>query len=224
MPDDERAKLLDRFGRTFQAGETLYEEAAPADHCLLLRAGSVRLQKRIGSQHVYLTILHDGDLFGEEGLLEQGKRHGTAVAIADGALLALNKRTFSALLAGHPDVANKLVEQLVRRLQNVELQLENALLPDASVRIVHTLLQLADQRRLPAVGDETQQALLPIGPLELASRTLLEVDDVRRHLQKLQEQGFVHVEEQQVVLKHVPSLERLQRLLSMKEEVRGGFP
>lgn len=224
LDEGERAKLLDRFGRNFSAGETLYRDGELAESCMLLRSGSVRLQKKIGSLDIHLTVFRDGDLFGEEGLLEGGRRNGTSVAITDGAALRLDKHTFAALLAGHADVANKLVEQLVRRLRSIEGQLENSLLPDHQMRVVNSLLHLAATQHPGVDDDATEDIALNVTPLELASRCLINVDDARRHLQKLQDDGFVAIANERLLLRQPSALERLRRLLALQDEVRRGFP
>ncbi len=211
----QRQKLLQRFGRTFAAGVTIYAEGHEADACYIVQEGRVRLVKRIRSTERSLTVLKPGDLFGEDALLPKSLRSSSAVALTDLTVLALDRQTFSFLLVENVDVAGKLVQQLVRRLRDAEEQLENAMLRDQPSRVVNTLLRLAGE----AEGEACE---LSISPLELSSRVGLDVDAVKRAVQQLRDGGYLRISDEKIVLPDLEALRRLYQLLGMKEEVRGG--
>ncbi len=121
---EERASLFARYGRRFSAGETLLREGTPALETLLVHEGRVRLLRRVAMTDRSLAVLRAGDLFGEGALLEGATYGSTAVALSDGALLALDRPTFRSLLGRHPEVAIRVVEQLVRRLRDAEDKIE----------------------------------------------------------------------------------------------------
>ncbi len=214
----DRQRLLERFGRSFAAGETLYSEGDPSEHCYLLQEGRVRLVKRMRSSERSLTVLRPGELFGEDALLARGvARSATAIALTDATVLALDRRTFGVLLSGNAEVANRLVEQLVRRLRNAEEQLENAMLRDHPSRVVNTLLRLtAGLERSP------EGHVLQISPLELSSRVGLDVDAVKKAVQQLRDGGYLRIVEERIVVPDLDALRQLYQLLGMKEEARGG--
>ncbi len=218
LGDDERKRLLARFGRHFEAGETIYAEGTPAEDCFLVEEGRVRLIKRIRSSERSLTVLRPGDLFGEDALLAASHRTATAVALTDLLVLALDRETFAALLASSREVALRLVEQLVRRLRDAEEQLENAMLRDHPSRVLNTLLRLAAtvERR------ERNQASLQLSPIELSSRAGLDVDAVKRTIQQLRDGGYLRIVDELIVLPDLEALRRLYELHGSKEEVRGG--
>jgi CRP/FNR family transcriptional regulator, cyclic AMP receptor protein len=211
----QRQKLLQRFGRTFTAGVTIYAEGHEADACYIVQEGRVRLVKRIRSTERSLTVLKPGDLFGEDALLPKALRSSSAVALTDLTVLALDRQTFSFLLVENVDVAGRLVQQLVRRLRDAEEQLENAMLRDQPSRVVNTLLRLAGE----AEGEGCE---LSISPLELSSRVGLDVDAVKRAVQQLRDGGYLRIADEKIVLPDLEALRRLYQLLGMKEEVRGG--
>ncbi len=209
---------LERFARRFEAGQVLYEAGQPADACFLVQHGRVRLVKRVrGAEHVH-AVLRAGALFGEEALVPDGVRQSTARALTDVELFAIDRDTFDALLASNPEVARRIVEQLVRRLHDAEERLENMSLQDAPSRVVHTLLRLA--RRVP-VGPDGH--VLRVSPLELSSRVGLDVDSVKRVVRHLRDGGYLEVTEERLVVPDIEPLRRLYELLGAKEEVRRGL-
>jgi CRP-like cAMP-binding protein len=216
LGEKERAALLDRFGRTYRAGEVVFADGDPADACFLINEGKTRLFKRVRRQERSLAVLRAGDVFGEDALLEGMTRVAHAVAITDTKLMAFDRKTFKALIAGNPEVALRLVEQLVRRLRESEEQLENTMLRDHPSRIVNSLLRLSASAEAGEGGHT-----LHISPLELSGRVGLDVDAVKRAIQQLRDGGYVRIAEEQIILPELDALRRLFQLLGDKEEVRG---
>lgn len=212
----DRQRLFERFGRSYAAGEMIYGEGDPADHCFLLQEGRVRLVKTIRGAERGLTVLKSGDLFGEDALLPRVERGASALALMDVQVLALDRKTFNVLLASNHEVATRFVEQLVKRLRHAEEQLENAMLRDHPSRIVNTLLRLA------SVTDPSPEGhVLHISPLELASRVGLDVDAVKKSVQQLRDGGYLRIREERIVLPDLEALKQLYQLLGMNDEVRG---
>ncbi|MCZ7682765.1 MAG: Crp/Fnr family transcriptional regulator [Sandaracinaceae bacterium] len=218
LGDAERAKLFERFGRSFEAGASIYVEGDPAGSCYLIQEGRVRLVKRIRSSDRSLTVLRPGDLFGEDALLADSARGASAVALTDVSALALDRQTFGILLSSNPEVALRLVEQVVRRLRHAEEQLENAMLRDQPSRVVNTLLRLG-----AASARASEGHVLSISPLELSSRVGLDVDAVKRAVQQLRDGGYIRIADERIIIPDLAALRHLYDLLGMKEEVRGGL-
>ena len=217
LGDAERARLVDRFGRSYAAGETVYSEEEEANTCYIVQEGRVRLIKRIRSVERSLTVLRAGDMFGEDALLPATRRAATAVALTEVTVLGLDPQTFGVMLSGNPEVATRLVKQLVQRLRDAEEQLENAMLKDHPSRVVNTLLRMA------GVAESTREGhIVQISPLELSSRVGLDVDAVKRAVQQLRDGGYVRILDERIILPDIEALRRLYQLLGMKEEVRGG--
>jgi len=217
LPREERAKLVERFGKTFAAGDSLYAEGDEASHCYIVHEGRVRLVKRIRSAERSLTVLRTGDLFGEDALLPDARRGAAAVALTDLEVLALDRQTFGVLLSTDARVAEQLVAQLVRRLRDAEEQLENAMLRDHPSRVVNTLLRLSHE------AEQTDRGYaIHVSPLELSSRVGLDVDAVKRAVQQLRDGGYIRIVKEQIVVPDLEALSSLYDLLGMKEEVRGG--
>ncbi len=216
LEEEQRSALFSRYGRTFPAGATIYGEGDDSVACYLVEEGRVRLVKKIRAAERSLTVLGPGDLFGEDALLPRAHRGASALALTELRVLALDRETFGALVAGNPEVAARLVEQLVRRLRAAEEQLENAMLKDHPSRVVNTLLRVA---ALTEPGPEG--VVVSMTPLELSSRVGLDVDAVKRAIQQLRDGGYLRIDDERIVLGDLDALRSLYDLLGMKEEVRG---
>lgn len=211
----ERDKLIDAFGRRYAAGEVIFREGDPGPEVFILQEGRVRVLKRVRLIERSLQILKPGDLFGESALLQGTPRTATAVALSDVLVLALDPDTFGALMQGSVQVAMRLVQQLVRRLRDAEDQMENMMLRDNQSKVVNALLKLASEN-----GRISGSAQVAVSPLELSSRSGLDVDTVKRAVLQLREGQYIKIIEEKVMIDDIDALRRLFALLGMKEQIR----
>ena len=216
LAEAERARLAQKYGRIFLAGETLFKEGEPAGDAFLLQEGRVRLLKRVRTVERSLIVLKPGDLFGESALLDAAARNSTAVALTDGVALALDRLTFRSLLVNYPAVATRVLEQLIRRVRDAEDQIEVLLLRDTGFKVVSALLKLAHRGGSAGAGAE-----ISVSPVELASRVGLDVDTVKRNVQRLRDQGYLKITGEKVEIPDMDALRRLYVLLGTKDELRG---
>ena len=161
-------------------------------------------------------VLKPGDLFGESALMAGATRSSTAIAVSTGQALALDAATLSSLLQKNPEIAGRIVQQLVRRLRDAEDQFENMLLRDHTSKVVNALLKLASD-----AGRTSGSAQVAVSPLELSARSGLDVDTVRRAVIQLREGQYIRIVEEKVAIDDIDALRRLFTLLGMQEQARG---
>jgi len=212
--DPERL-LIARFGRSFQAGEVIYREGDPGAEAFLLEEGRVRLTKKVRGAERSLMVLKPGDLFGESALVPGAERSSTAIAISPGLALALDQSKLAFLLGHSPEIASRVVKQLVRRLRDAEDQIEIMMLTDVQSKVVSSLIKLGQQAREPGGNS----AVFAISPMELATRVGLDVDTVKRSVQKLREGQYIRVTDERLEVPDIEGLRKLYGLLGLKDEV-----
>lgn len=206
-------QFLEQYGRPFAQGDILFREGDPATHAFLLQQGRVRLVKRVRMVERSLSVLRPGDLFGEGAIIDGAMRLSTAVALSDGLMLVLDKGSLRALVERFPEVAERIITQLVRRLRDAEDQIEVLMLRDTQSKIVSALLKMT--------GSHPGPVELTISPVDLSSRVGLDVDTVKRAVQRLRDQQYLRIVGERVEIPDVDALRRLYALLGTKEEVRG---
>ncbi|MCU0690725.1 MAG: Crp/Fnr family transcriptional regulator [Polyangiaceae bacterium] len=219
MPDgaSEKDRLLARFGRKFKRGDVIFREGDEASEAYLLQEGAVRLVKRVRAVERSLMVLRANDLFGETALIDGAVRTSTAVALSDGASLALEPVTFRRILEANSAIAVRVVQQLVRRLGDAEDQIEIMMLRDAQAKIVSALLKLARASCDPS----GRSCWLDISPMDLSSRVGLDMDAVKRGVQQLRDGRYVRVVDERLEIPDLQALARLYSLLALKDEIRG---
>jgi len=205
--------LLEQYGRSFAQGEVLFREGDPATDAYLLHSGRVRLLKRVRMVERSLSVLRAGDLFGEGALLEGALRTSTAVAHGKGTALVLDRAALRQILERFPALSERILTQLVRRLRDAEDQIEVLMLRDTQSKVISALLKMSRATAGPAD--------LLVSPVELSSRVGLDVETVKRAVQRLRDQHYVKIVGERVEIPDLEALRRLYSLLGSKEELRG---
>jgi CRP-like cAMP-binding protein len=217
---DVQQRLLSRYGRQFNAGSVIFRDGDPATEAFLLQEGRVRLIKQAGGLERSLRVLRPGDLFGESALLKGSLRNTTAVALDEVVALAFDQVTFEHVLSGNPEVAGRVLQQLIRRLRDAEDQIEILMLRDAQAKLVVALLKLG-QQQLGSEGRSEGGVALNVTPLELSAHVGLDVDTIKRIVSQLREAGYVKIQDEKVEVPDIEAVRELYGLLGLKEQLRG---
>ena len=219
--NEAQARLLSRYGRRFAAGTVLFRDGEPATEAFLLQDGRVRLLKQAGRMERSLRVVRPGDLFGESALLRGAARSSTAVALDDGVALAFDHATFEQVLATSPEVAGRVLNQLIRRMRDAEDQIEILMLRDGQSKVVVALMKFAQQEQLAGHAENAGQISLTLSPLELSAQVGLDVDTVKRIVAQLRETGHIRIQDERVEVPNLDSLRDLYSLLGIKDQLRG---
>ena len=205
--------LLEQHGRSVAQGEVVFREGDPVTDAYLLHSGRVRLLKRVRMVERSLSVLQAGDLFGEGALIDGALRTSTAVALGEGVILVLDRAAVRQTLERFPALSERILTQLVRRLRDAEDQIEVLMLRDTQSKVISALLKMARATSGPAD--------LTVSPVELSSRVGLDVDTVKRAVQRLRDQQYLKIVGERVEIPDLDALRRLYGLLGSKEELRG---
>jgi CRP-like cAMP-binding protein len=209
----ERARLLDCYGRRFVAGEPLFREGTAAREAFLLEEGRVQLLKRVGMSDRSLALVKPGDVFGEGALLPDMTYGSTAVGLTDGIVLAMDQDTFDALVDRHPRVGSRAIRQLAARLRDAEDRIEIMMLRGVQSKVTSALLKLAAQARGPAE--------IVLSPVELSTRVGLDVDTVKRTVLRLRDRQYLRISGERIEIPDVEALRRLYVLLGAHDDLAG---
>ncbi|MBW2223085.1 MAG: hypothetical protein JRF54_02500 [Deltaproteobacteria bacterium] len=106
------------------------------------------------------------------------------------------------------------MQQLARRLQRAAEQIDNFSLPDPTIRVLNTLLHAVE---------DAGEGPIELSPLELSTRTALDLDQVKAVIGQLRERGYLTVGDQTITISDATALRQLHDLLGLKEDVRHGL-
>ncbi len=201
-------------------GSVLFDQGEPCGHVYQILAGKIRLARRVRESDHAFGVLTSGDLLGLEPLYGQRLRSNRAVALSRVEVEIWSIAEARERIEADSNLRWKLIMRLGERLAEAEDQTENAVLKDAPSRVVKAVL-----RRAAAVEpSSSDQTVLPMTPLELASRVDLNVDTVKRTIRQLSSAGYLTLDDEALHIHSLANLKRLYHLLGVKEEIRAGFP
>lgn len=205
--------LFQRFGREFSRGSVLFREGEPGSEMYVIQRGQVRISKRVGEVEKVLSTLGPGEFFGEMAVLSGKPRSATATCTEDARLLVVDGRTFEGMLRASSEIAVRMIRKLAERLQEADVQIENLMLPDVTMRVVHQVAALADDE---ARGPGPRRLSVPAA--ELAGRLAVAQHQVDDALRKLVRARVVAIEDGSLVVHDLARLRRFVEFLQMKAQ------
>jgi CRP-like cAMP-binding protein len=147
VPADEAERVLRTARRrTFAKGEVIFHEGDPADALYVIVKGrcAVRICTPYGDVAT-LTVLRDGEIFGEIALLDtRSVRSATVVALEPCEMYLIHRTDFDRLRREYPSVMQVLLNVLTHTIRRLTERLVEALYVPAELRIIHRLLDLAN--------------------------------------------------------------------------------
>lgn len=189
--------------RTHPRNSVILFENDPGDALFVVLAGEVKVVLAgEDGREVILSILKEGDFFGEMALLDDRPRSANVVATADAILLILRREDFQACLEENPRIAFGLLRELSRRLRVADDTIGALVLLDVNGRIARLLLTLADEHNGLSV------------PRTVTHNTIAQMigstrESVTRTLRDLQDRGLIRVTKERISVLDRPALERL---------------
>lgn len=116
--------------RRVRKDEIIFKEGDTGDAFYFIVSGSVRISTIVpGVGEEALTILREGEYFGEMALIDDAPRSASAIANDDTILLLIEKDNFRKLLAQETGIAYKLLwvftKTLSARLRKTDEQLKS---------------------------------------------------------------------------------------------------
>jgi CRP/FNR family transcriptional regulator, cyclic AMP receptor protein len=108
--------------REYPKNSVILFEDDPGDALYVVSAGQVKVVL-IGEdgREVILSVLADGDFFGEMALIDDGPRSATVVAATDVTVVPISEKQFLFLVRETPFFALNVMRTLVRRLRVANL-------------------------------------------------------------------------------------------------------
>ena len=199
---------LARFGevtreREYPKNSVILFEDDPGDALYIVSTGQVKVVL-IGEdgREVILSVLGDGDFFGEMSLIDDEPRSAHVIAMRDSHLLVLRRDDFQLQLEQHPKVALELLRVLVQRLRRADEKIGGLVLLDVNGRVAQLLLDLAEESGGPKITRKLTHHT--IAQMIGSSR-----ETVSRAMRELVERGLIDVSRREITIKDHDALRAL---------------
>jgi CRP-like cAMP-binding protein len=189
--------------REYPRNSVILFEDDPGDSLYIVSTGQVKVVL-IGEdgREVILSVLNDGDFFGEMSLIDDEPRSAHVIAMRDSRLLVLRRDDFQQQISQHPSIAVKLLKVLVQRLRRADAKIGGLVLLDVNGRVAKLLLDLADEGGGPKITRKLTHHT--IAQMIGSSR-----ETVSRAMRELADRGLVDVTRREITIKNREGLAAL---------------
>jgi CRP/FNR family transcriptional regulator, cyclic AMP receptor protein len=190
--------------------EELFSEGDQGDRLYVIVEGKIKLGRSSSDgRENLLAILGPGEMFGELSLFDPGPRTATATSVGDSRLIGLGHDALEPWLLRHPEVAQKLLNALARRLRRTNETLADLVFSDVPGRVAKALLDLSTRFGKPA--DDGVLVAHELTQEELAQLVGASRETVNKALADFASRGWLRLEARAVVLLDIERLRRRAR-------------
>lgn len=192
--------------QSLKKGDTLFRKGEQGTALYLIVSGRIKISvtSRLGDE-VILSILSNGELFGDMALLDGMNRSADAVALEDSQVYVLYQEDFISILMKSSTAIKALFSTLCARLRKTDKFVEETCFLNVSSRLARRLSEFAE-RQIKA--GEDGEIRIEMTQSELASMVGATRESVNKELRSMREKGIVKTVGRSVV---VCDLERLKR-------------
>ena len=191
LQTEQLDQLLDRHRETsHQEDQVIVMEQDWGESVFLLLSGLAKVRTYTADgDEVVMSLLGEGDVFGEMAALDGATRSADVVALTNVRLLKMRVAPFASLLQGEPTFSMALARLESSRLRdlNQRFALQSA---DATTRLLDALAYLA---RKSSKDIDPSAVIPPLAQREIALIAGLARETASRTLSKLKNRGTVAV-------------------------------
>ena len=189
--------------REYPKNSVILFEDDPGDALYIVSAGQVKVVL-IGEdgREVILSVLGDGDFFGEMALIDDEPRSAHVIAMRDSRLLVLRRDDFQQQIQQHPSVALKVLKVLVQRLRRADAKIGGLVLLDVNGRVARLLLDLSEESGGPRITRRLTHHT--IAQMIGSSR-----ETVSRAMRELTERGLIDITRREITIRNKDGLAAL---------------
>jgi len=127
----------------YKKGDSIFHQADPGSTLYIIASGQVKITvSSPEGDEIILTILTDGDFFGELSLLDQHPRSANVVTMMDTQTIILHHHDLLNFLDTHHKLAIEIMAELSRRLREANTALEDSVFLNLPTRLAKRLLEL----------------------------------------------------------------------------------
>lgn len=197
----ERTARQKKFGR----GSAIYLPMDEADEVFILAEGRIRIGSATpDGKQVTLAFVEPGEVFGELGLIDSGKREERAEALVDSIVVQLSGQGLRELMESSASLTLGVTKLIGFRRQRIERRLKSLLFRSNSDRLAHLLIDLSEQ-----YGKAISNGILlniKLSHQDLASIIGSTRETITSLLGQMQENGLISMGRQRIVICDIQSL------------------
>lgn len=178
--------------KIYAAKQVVFVEKDKGDTFLIILRGSIKIYRRsTDGKEKILSLLKDGDSFGELSLIDGHPRSASAQTLEETELLLFTQEKFFALLQSSQELTRTILMELSRRLRETNNQVFDLIFYGARTRVIKSLIQIANQ-----FGERFGHVLrvkMPLHRDELAQMSGVEREELNAVIRELENKEILRM-------------------------------
>jgi len=127
--------VVEGIYHTYADGQMIFAEYESADELYIIKEGKVKIIKTHRDEEILLSVLREGEIFGELAIVSTRPRNATAVAWGSTSLLPIRRENFTTVLRKTPAVIDRIFMAISQRIWFTYIRLESKLYTRPVTRI-----------------------------------------------------------------------------------------
>jgi CRP/FNR family transcriptional regulator/CRP/FNR family cyclic AMP-dependent transcriptional regulator len=147
--DSEQLVILSGTGsvKTFNKNYSIFFQSDLGDTFYIVLSGRIKITLlNEDGKEIILSVLKEGDFFGEMSLLDNEIRSASAIVVEEAQLFFMRRSRFLGLITNNSQILIKILEEIGTRLRGADEKIGNLAFLDVYGRTVRLLQQLADSQ------------------------------------------------------------------------------
>lgn len=205
--DNTEALISIAQQKSFKKYGYVYNPQNEADTIYFLLEGRIKIcsYNEIGKELIK-TIHYPGDMFGEDGLLEQKNYEDYAQAMDKGIkVLAIGTNDFKKFLCNNPSLSIRLSSRIGSKLKAAQKRIENFIFKSARSRIIDFIKDIAQKQGQPIGYEVLIKNFLTHN--EIASLIGTSRQTVTIVLNELKKSNQIHIDRKNVLVRDIENLQ-----------------
>ncbi|TWU23226.1 cAMP receptor protein [Novipirellula galeiformis] len=205
LPEEIKRLESRSRSRSFPARSPVYLPSEKADSVFLLAKGLVKVCNLTsdGKQSI-LAFVEPGELFGELAIFAEAARDEYVEAVDAATVVMIPAEELQQLMSHHNGVALEITKMVGLRRHRIERRLKNLMFLSNRDRLIHLLLDLAEQ--FGVCDSEGIRLRIKLAHQELANLMGSTRETVTILLGHLKSEGLIHVGRRKIVLVNTEQL------------------
>jgi CRP/FNR family transcriptional regulator len=183
IPEKAPAPSSGSLFRVYADGQMVFCEHEPGDELYIIKSGKVEILKITPPEEILLSILREGDIFGELSIVSSAPRSATAVCAGETALLPVSRQSLPTVFGKSPATVGRILAALSQRLWFTFIRLRSKVYENPLTRTYVLLENKLLEERVSLTSTKPYTLALGIGEiLGMAGVPADQVDSVKDRL------------------------------------------
>jgi len=205
------------LARRYADGQMVFCEHEPGKELYIIKSGKVEILKVTPPEEMILSILREGDIFGELSIVSAKPRNATAVAIGEAELLPVARESLSALFEKSPVTIARILTAISQRLWFTFIRLQSSFFENPLTRAYVLLENKLMEERISLSG--TKAVTLPLGIGEILGMARVPVERQQKIAAVLTDDDNLSFQFRQVTIENPSALESKARYLRTRDHL-----